>query len=34
MGMVRSIANSWVATVPVSAGVAALLFSIARAIVF
>jgi len=34
MGMVRSIANSWVATVPVSAAVAALIFVIARALVF
>lgn len=33
MGMVRSIANSWVATVPVSAAVAALIFVIARALV-
>lgn len=33
MGMVRSIANSWVATVPVSAAVAALIFVIARAVV-
>lgn len=33
MGMVRSIANSWVATVPVSAAVAAVIFVIARAVV-
>lgn len=34
MGMVRNIVNSWVATVPVAAAVAAIIFSIARAVVF
>lgn len=33
MGMVRNIVNSWVATVPVSAAVAALLFIVVRALV-
>jgi PiT family inorganic phosphate transporter len=33
LAMIRNIVNSWLATVPVSAGVAALLYTVARAIV-
>lgn len=33
MAMIRNIVNSWLATVPVSAGVAALLYTLARVLV-